>query len=135
MLFCDFRNSWQTYIHGSEVSRSFRYICQHFSHGIAEQSLKLMINTKLTLLYTCILRIFSKHFVSVPLHYYSWSLSQHLDILLSLKICIICLLYLKRVSTKFREKRFFESNIIIKYGNTTNKDKLKGSDFDRTTKI
>jgi hypothetical protein len=38
------------------------------------------------------------------------------------------------VNTKFREKQFFESNIIIKYGNTTNKDRLKGSDFDRTTK-
>jgi hypothetical protein len=36
------------------------------------------------------------------------------------------------VSTKFRRKQFFESNIIIKYGNTTNKDKLK---VDRTTKI
>jgi hypothetical protein len=33
------------------------------------------------------------------------------------------------VSTKFRRKQFFESNIIIKYGNTTNKDKLK---VDRT---
>ena len=78
MLFCDFRNS--------EVSRSLRYMCQHFSHGIAEQSLKLMINTKLTLLYTCILRIFSKHFVSVPLHYYSRSLSQHLDIYIVIKL-------------------------------------------------
>jgi hypothetical protein len=45
-----------------------------------------MMNTKLTLLYTFILKNFSKHFVSILLHYYSRSLSQHLDIYVFIKL-------------------------------------------------